>query len=170
MRCVVDTNVPVTANGRNPAAGAECEAACARALQGITTRGHVFVDDGRRIVEEYQNNLMPYGDSRAGNVFLKWLLTNEWNPTRVTHVALTPKVNDPGDFEELPPSPDGVHYDPSDRKFLAVAATHDEHPPILQAFDSKWWGWRQALAESGVEIHFLCPDEIAQKHREKMGS
>ena len=124
MRCVVDTNVPVTANGRNEAASPECVLACVRALQTITTRGHLFVDDRRRIIEEYQKNLSPYADPRAGNVFLKWLLTNEWNQTRVTHVALTPKADDPDDFAELPQPPPGVYYDPSDRKFLAVAAAH----------------------------------------------
>jgi len=52
-------------------------------------------------------------------------------------------------------------------EFLAVAAAHDEHPPILQSFDSKWWGWHAALARVGVAIHFLCEHEIADKHRVK---
>ena len=169
VRCVVDTDVAVTANGRNAAASPECMAACARALLEITSRGHVFVDDGRRIVGEYQNNLAMHGDPREGTAFLKWLLTNEWNPGRVTRVVLTPKPSDPDDFEELPQPPAGVCYDPSDRKFLAVAAAHADHPKILQALDSKWWGWREALEASGVAIHFLCPAEIARKHAEKMG-
>ena len=54
-------------------------------------------------------------------------------------------------------------------KFLAVAAAHEEHPPILQAFDSKWWGWRDALAQVGISVHFLCKHEIAEKHAAKMG-
>ncbi len=33
--------------------------------------------------------------------------------------------------------------------------------------DTKWWGWQEALAEVGVSIHFLCPQEIEKKHREK---
>lgn len=103
-----------------------------------------------------------------GNAFLKWLFTHEWNGARVTRVTLTPKAGDPEDFEELPPPPAGVYYDPSDRKFLAVAAAHDEHPPILQALDSKWWGWKDALAQQGVTLHFVCPAEIAKKHEEKM--
>ncbi len=81
---------------------------------------------------------------------------------------ITPKADDDEDFEELP-LPDGIEYDRSDRKFLAVAAAHAEHPPILQSFDSKWWGWRDALAKIGVTIRFLCEDDIAKKHREKLG-
>jgi hypothetical protein len=169
VRCVVDTNVLVTANGGNESASAECVAASARALQRVRDVGHVFLDAPGAIVAEYRNNLAPFGQPRPGNAFLKWLLTNEYNPARVTRVALTPVVEDPGGFQELPPPPDGVQYDPSDRKFLAVSAAHPEHPPILQALDSKWWGWTVALKGCGVSIHFLCPDEIAAKHREKLG-
>lgn len=64
--------------------------------------------------------------------------------------------------------PAGVRYDPSDRKFLAVAAAHPDRPPVLQALDSKWWGWRAALAPSDVTIHFVCLADIAAKHAETL--
>jgi hypothetical protein len=131
-------------------------------------RGHLFIDASGWIVEEYRNNLAPYGQPRPGNVFLKWLLTHEWGGTRVTRVTLTARAGD-GGFEELPPPPDGVRYDPADLKFLAVSAAHPEHPPVLQSLDTKWWGWREARDKAGVQIHFVCPDEIARKHAEKMG-
>jgi hypothetical protein len=83
-------------------------------------------------------------------------------------VTITPKPGDDENFAELPQPPEGTFYDRSDRKFLAVAAAHGEHPPILQAFDSKWWGWRESLAAIGVSLHFLCPDAIEAKHQEKM--
>lgn len=168
-RCVVDTNVLVTANGGNDAATPECAAACAASLRQLSTSGHVFIDTGGRIVEEYRHNLAPFGQPQAGNVFLKWLLTNEWNPTRVTRVPITPRAGSDEEFEELPPPP-GVRYDPSDRKFLAVSAAHPEHPPVLQALDSKWWGWKDALRRAGVAVEFLCPVEIARKHADKMGT
>ena len=80
------------------------------------------------------------------------------------------KRDDPEDFEELPVPDDGSVYDISDRKFLAVAAAHSLHPHLLQAFDSKWWGWQFSLAKCGVTIHFLCPTEIQAKYKKKMGS
>ena len=168
LRCVVDTNVAKTANNANPAAGGQCAAASASALHKIMTSGHVFVDEGGRIVGEYRNNLNAKGQPGAGDLFLKWLLTNEWGGNRVTRVTLTPSSHDDEDFEELPDPPSGVRYDPSDRKFLAVAAAHPEHPPILQALDSKWWGWRDALSAVGIQVHFLCESEIKEKHRQKM--
>jgi hypothetical protein len=169
MRCVVDTNVPVTANGGNGAASAECVNASARALQEVMTGGHLFIDADGWIVQEYRDNLSPYGQRGPGDAFFKWLLDHQWGGTRVTQVGVTPRSDDSGGFEELPLPAEGVRYDPADCKFLAVAAAHPEHPPVLQALDSKWWGWRGALEEAGVTIYFVCPEEIARKHEEKMG-
>jgi hypothetical protein len=169
LRRVVDTNVPVTANGAHEDASADCVAACGRALQQVMDGGHLFVDNAGSIAAEYRNNLAAFRDVRPGNVFLKWFLTNEWNPARVTHVTVSPRDGHPQEFAELPAPPDGVRYDPSDRIFLAVSAAHPEHPPVLQALDSKWWGWREALEAAEVTIDFVCPEEIAQKHAAKMG-
>lgn len=169
-RCVVDTNVAKTANGANAGASPRCVAWSAAALHAVMSLpGHLFVDDGGRIVREYRANLSAGGQPGPGDAFLKWVLTNEWSRTRITRVPITAKAGDPDDFEELPSPPDGVVYDRSDRKFLAVAAAHEDCPPILQSFDSKWWGWRAALARAGVAVHFLCEEEIAAKHRDKMG-
>lgn len=166
-RCVIDTNVAKTANAANDAASAECRAASARALQAVMKSGHAFIDDAGLIVAEYHANLRRSGEPGPGDAFFRWLLTHEWGSERVTRVKLTPREEDADDFEELPRPPYGVRYDPSDRKFLAVAAAHPERPPILQSFDSKWWGWRRALGELGVTVHFLCPREIAKKHAAK---
>jgi hypothetical protein len=167
--CVVDTNVATTANAINGGAPAACVVASARALQQVMTRGHLYIDAEKRIITEYRRNLSAKGQPGPGDAFLKWLLTHEWNDQQITRVPLTPKADDPEDFNELPAATDGTVYDPSDRKFLAVARAHPDHPPILQAFDSKWWGWQSALREISVNIYFLCPKEIAAKYHEKMG-
>lgn len=169
LRCVVDTNVATTANGANAEAPPSCVAASARALQRVMKGGHVFIDDERRILDEYHRNLSDRGQPGPGDAFLKWLLTHEWTQARVTRVSITPRDDEGGeDFEELPPASEGTFFDRSDRKFLAVAAAHPERPPVLQSFDSKWWGWRDALAKVGVTIYFLCQADIAKKHEEKM--
>ncbi len=170
---VVDTNVATTANGLNADAPPDCVAACGRALQHTMSRGHVYIDHGdgtSAIVAEYRQNLSAKGQPGPGDAFLKWLLSHEWGSQRVTRVAITPKADDSEDYEELPASNDGTVYDRSDRKFLAVAAAYPGHPPILQALDSKWWGWSAALEAISVSVHFLCPQAIEAKYREKMGS
>lgn len=169
LRCVVDTNVATTANGANDGAPPRCAAASGRALQEVMAKGHVFVDDEGRIVAEYRANLSARGQPGPGDAFMKWLLTHEWGGQRVTRVPLTDGEDDETAFRELPCPPEGVHYDRSDRKFLAVAAAHPDHPAVLQSFDSKWWGWRDALRAAGVTLHFLCRTDIAAKHRAKMG-
>jgi hypothetical protein len=131
--------------------------------------GHVFLDNGGEIVAEYCRHLSRKGEPGPGDAFLKWLLQHEWGGQRVTRVSITAKPDDPENFEELPVPDEGTAYDRSDRKFLAVAAAHAEHPHILQSFDSKWWGWQESLAKCGVTIHFLCKDEIKGKYEEKMG-
>lgn len=169
LRCVVDTNVMTTANGANLGAPAACRQSSAKALQAVMADGHVFIDDAGRIVSEYRRNLSSRGQPEPGDAFFRWLLTHEWNDKKVTHVAITSTEDDDEDFEELPSPPKGLRYDRSDRKFLAVAAAHPDRPPILQSFDSKWWGWQAALAKIGVTIHFLCEHDIAGKYRKKMG-
>jgi hypothetical protein len=132
------------------------------------TSGHLFIDAHQLILREYRSGLGSGREPGPGHAFVRWVLTNEWSQ-KVTRVPLTPRTVEGEDYEELPPPPEGVRYDPSDRKFLAVAAAHREKPPVLQALDSKWWGWRQHLEAAGVKVRFLCPDEIQPIYQRKMG-
>jgi len=61
-----------------------------------------------------------------------------------------------------------VFFDRSDRKFVAVANAHPAKPPILQSTDSKWWGWKDALHEVGITVHFLCPEYVQTLYAEKI--
>jgi hypothetical protein len=63
-----------------------------------------------------------------------------------------------------------TYFDNSDRKFIAVANAHPDKPPVLQATDSKWWGWKEALNDVGIIAHFLCPDYVQKKYEKKMES
>ncbi|MBI5446419.1 MAG: hypothetical protein HY900_35045, partial [Deltaproteobacteria bacterium] len=168
MVCVVDTNVGIAANEKS-SASLTCVLTCVAALREVMTSGHIVIDDSWRIIGEYKRELLPDGQPGVGDLFLKWVLTNQWNPDRCTMVSITPKADDPEDFEEFPVHKGLTKFDRSDRKFVAVAAAHPAAPPILEATDSKWWGWKGALAECGIEVRFLCPAEIRQKYREKMG-
>ena len=169
VRCVIDTNVVATAEGANAAASGSCRVASAQALQAVMKNGHLFMDAAGLILTEYLG-VVGGGQPEAGGAFVRWVLQNQWAQSAVTRVAITGQTGAATGFEELPAPTGGVAYDPSDEKFLAVAAAHPEHPPVLQALDSKWWGWRDSLRNCGVSVHFLCPDEIEAKHGEKMGA
>jgi hypothetical protein len=168
VRCVVDTNVIATADGSNPAAGARCRVASAEALLALMMTGHLFIDAAGLIVAEYLR-AVGSGQPEAGGAFVRWVLQNQWVDSKVTRVVITPSVGAATGFCELPAPTPGTTYDPADEKFLAVAAAHVERPPVLQAFDSKWWGWQDSLEASGITVHFLCPGEIKSKFDAKAG-
>ena len=161
--CVVDTNVAVVANNKGSSAGPACIRACTQALDELTRSGRIAIDDSWRIIREYQQNLSDRGQPGAGNVFLKWLLTNRKNPQRCIQVPITPTDGNGEDYVEFPHDPALVDFDPADRKFVAVAVASDGPAPILQAVDRPWWHAREALSEAGVAIAFLCQEEIAQQ-------
>ncbi|WP_395857681.1 hypothetical protein [Cystobacter fuscus] len=131
--------------------------------------GHLVIDDKFRILNEYKHKLSPTGQPGVGDAFLKWVLNNQANPTRCTRVELSPRPEDPRDFEEFPRDESLSGFDPSDRKFVAVSCAHPDTPHILQATDSKWWGLKEELANRGVRVHFLCPEHIEELHKRKSG-
>ncbi|MGA6926761.1 MAG: hypothetical protein WBY88_13820 [Desulfosarcina sp.] len=103
--------------------------------------------------------------NRVGDRFMKWVHDNRWKFPETDRVPITKNGKSYDQF----PDHDGLSdFDNSDRKFVAVANAHHAKPPILQATDSKWWGWKDALDEVGVSVHFLCPDYIKGKYLEKM--
>ena len=58
MPVIVDTNVPLAANGKSDADD-ECLLACTRAISNIIDDGHIVLDDDWRIIGEYLNKLSP---------------------------------------------------------------------------------------------------------------
>ncbi|MFO0726480.1 MAG: hypothetical protein U1E65_22025 [Myxococcota bacterium] len=167
MTVVVDTNVILIANGQHQDVSALCGAACATTLHGVVQSGRVAIDDGYRILNEYQNKAAPFQGKRPGDAFLKWLLRNVANPARCDQVAL--REHDIRGFESFPEDARLANFDPPDRKFVAVAAAHSDKPPILQAADSKWLDWAAQLNASGVVVEFLCPDDIQAFDDKKKG-
>jgi hypothetical protein len=155
---VVDTNVLLVANRQHKDVSEACIDCCATRLHGIVQSGRVAIDDGYRILNEYQNKTEPYAGKRVGDAFLKWLLRNNANPQRCEQVGLVEHTK--RGFESFPDDARLEQFDHPDRKFVAVAALHPAEPPILQAADSKWLGWAPALKDHGVKIDFLCPTDI----------
>jgi len=161
MMVVVDTNVAVVANRRSEQASANCVRMCEQRLRRIT-RGtdRLVLDDQRRIIREYQHNLRTEGQRGIGDNFFIWVLTNWKNPRRCRLVTITQVGNNETDFQEFPSDPALQGFDPSDRKFVAVALAHLQCPPILQAVDSKWWDMKEALERNNVQVEFLCPYDM----------
>lgn len=155
---VIDTNVLAVANGAHAHVSPTCVRACVEHLQRARQGCVIVLDDRYRILREYLRNANANGGRRAGDAFLKWLLQNKANPARVHYVSLTELSKD--SFVEFPDATLQPTFDPSDRKFPAVANAHPGKPTIWQAVDSKWLAWWQPLAAAGVQVMFLCPADI----------
>ena len=160
MRAVVDTNVPVVANGKSAQASAKCVQTCAARLRELTEAGTLVIDDRWLILKEYMANLRSSGQPGSGDAFLKWVLTNYRNSERCEMVSITPTDAESSDFKEFPISAGRASFHGKDRKFVAVSVAHLDHPPIFQAVDAKWWLMRDALQEAGVNVDFLCSDDM----------
>jgi hypothetical protein len=154
---VIDTNVLLVAEGMHPDVSADCVRACVAMLEAIRRSGTIVLDDGYRILREYQNKLSVNRSKRVGAAFLKWLMQHQ-RTSRVEYVSLTEL---PGScFKEFPVAALQAVFDPPDRKFPAVANAHVAKPPVLQAADCKWLDWWQPLAAAGVNVEFLCPPDV----------
>ena len=153
---VVDTNVLIVANGKSHQASGNCALRCGQKLEEIKQNHVLILDDGWLIIGEYSNKLSSTGQPGLGDKFLKWVFENHTNPQRCEKVKIIPTME--GSFAEFPDDESLSKFDSSDRKFAAVALTHPEKPPILNAVDSDWKDFETAFKDIGITIIFLCPD------------
>jgi hypothetical protein len=163
---VIDTNVPIVANGKNTHADPACIIACIDALSAIYSVGMVVIDDGMRILDEYMRYLSMGGEPGAGDVFMKWVWSIQADESQCERVPLTQRHHGSAeDFIEFPDDPELAAFDPSDRKFVAVALSSENAPTVLNAVDSDWAEYHRALSNNGVTIRFLCPQHVCPKPR-----
>ncbi len=157
---VIDTNVPVVANGQCPQASLACAKACIATLLRAVRQHIVVADRGLRIFAEYRNYLSLSGQPGVGDMFYKHVWQNQANPEYCKLVDIHPTDADENNFQEFPDAPELAGFDPSDRKFVAAALASGLNPPVLNAVDSDWWNFRAALAVNGVTVEFLCPNQF----------
>lgn len=160
---VIDTNVPVVANGRTAQAGPDCVLACLEALESAANDGPIVLDDGLRILGEYMGKLSMSGQPGAGDSFMKWIWQNQANPCRCERVHIAPGAGGAEDYKEFPDDPALAGFDPSDRKFAAVALGSRHEPRVLNAVDTDWWDYRRPLERHGVRVEFLCPQLMGSR-------
>ena len=164
-KCVVDTNVPKTANlAINPGRSAvphTCVLACVEAVEHVIKKRGLIIDAGDEIFAEYRGQLAMRGQPGVGDSFMKWAHDNRWGLSDCQRVKITKSG---ASYREFPGNAGLDDFDLSDRKFIAVANAHPDKPPVLQATDSEWWGWKDVLQNAGVRVHFLCPEYVKNKY------
>jgi hypothetical protein len=157
---VIDTNVIYVANGWADQASESCRRACIDFLESIKDgRAPIVIDTGGSILSEYLS-----ARSRAqpgvGDRFVQWVINVQGDDDRCERVSIRTSNNDRA-WEEFPADPSlfGFHWD--EQKFVTVALTSERRPTIVNAVDSDWAQYADALRSTGVDILCLCPDIVA---------
>ncbi|MGQ0444995.1 MAG: hypothetical protein ACT4O2_07695 [Beijerinckiaceae bacterium] len=155
VRYVVDTNVPIVANGGARSrtderiASPECRIKAIEFLELVVTRGRIILDLGGEIQAEYMRHLNARGQPGVGDRFLQIILNSA--PKRVERVELG-KTD--GEFDDFPSDPKLAAFDRSDRKF--VAAGRKAKASIANATDSDWLDYRDTLLANNIRVRFIC--------------
>jgi len=161
---IVDTNVAKAANREADHVGAQCVAASMEALKEVRSECVVLLDKQGLILGEYIDSGLAFaGRPGVGSAFFKWVFDNQANDAHCEKVAITPTRDNGESFAEFPNDPDLVGFDRDDRKFVAVALASGCDPSILNATDTDWWDYRDALHRNGVRVQFLCPQAMHRR-------
>lgn len=160
---IVDTNVPLVTKlpDGHPQ---ELVDACEELLESIMEQDLVVVtDDGGEIVEEYFHKLSRSGQDTLGDIFAKWVFNRRcwWD------ASAKPDIEPQGDCIYGVLAGDHDDFDPSDRKFIAVAKVSGA--PIHQATDTKWLDWGDALRRHNVVVRYVHEPSIRAAYQEKFG-
>ncbi|MYF56609.1 hypothetical protein F4225_12895 [Candidatus Poribacteria bacterium] len=162
---IVDTNVLVIANGEADHASLDCIEHCQNRLETILSRPEkVVIDDGWRILGEYDDNTKPNTRKGVGDLFVKTLMQNQGNPNICSLVHITSLKGNGTDFQEFPTDNALSGFDPDDRKFIAVTLAYQqdtgETATILLAIDRGWLQFTNALVIHGFTIDLICKKDI----------
>ncbi len=156
---IVDVNVAIVANGKSEQADARCQLSCIRSLRNVQQH-MICLDDGSRIFTEYLAHLSMSGQPGVGDEFMEWLNQNRYTPSVCERVKI--RKHPERGFEEFPDDPALTAFDPSDRKYAAVARASRHSPRILNAVDSDWRDYESELLGHGINVSELCPQNLRE--------
>ena len=171
---IIDTNVICEAANTNYASMDDLRACCARNCARFinhfihSAESRIAMDTHYEIMIEYERNAPRPGTENPAAYFMLWFYDYlaKMSPEDLIDTQKTGE-NQYGTF---PSDKRLSDFDPADRKFIAVANAHPEHPPIVEGTDCKWWGYKEVLAEHGILIDFLCEEYIKDAYQKKMGN
>lgn len=149
-RYVVDTNVPIVANGGDANIAIDCRIAAIELLQEALGKGIIYLDTSGEIQLEYSQYLSPRGQPGVGDRFYLEVINS--HPDKVARIEVHKRPD--GEFEDLPQPIIDAGFDPSDRKFAAVAIKADAH--VYNAVDPDWIEHRAVIEANGIPIILLC--------------
>ena len=150
-RCVIDTNVPIVANGRldNPdkPVSLGCRENAIKFLQHVREAGIVLLDREGAIRQEYRKSLRPSGQPGVGDRFYRGILDRR----NIEEIDLLVKD---GVYQDLPQEIVDARFDEDDRKFAALAKK--AKVPVVNAVDKGWLDHIELLRKHGIRVCFVC--------------
>ena len=149
---IVDTNVPVVANGQNPDVADACIDACKLFIAGIPGKRVVLLDTADEIRAEYAQALRNGRPYQLGDQFLLFVYQHQYDSRHVRRVDL-PKHPDDA-FVDFPAARELATFDRADRKFAALA--RKTGIAVTNATDSDWADHAPVLNAHGISVEFLC--------------
>ena len=150
-RYVIDTNVPIVANGRQNSDGGkqysiDCREKAGRFVKYVLESGTPLVDGDGAILCEYRKNL---DSSRQGigDLFYREILQRG-----IAERIDLPKKGK--EYQDVPQEIIRAGFHRKDRKFVALAKK--ENVPVVVAVDSGWPAHFPLLQRHGVCVWFVC--------------
>lgn len=147
---VIDTNVPIVANGDSQGVTIDCRIAAVELLQRAVDKGVIFLDSAGVIQAQYRSYLSPRGQPGVGDRFYLEVMNSD--PSKVARVDV--ERNEDGQYADLTQEIATSAFDQADRVFVAVA--RKSNSPVYNAVDSDWVEHRGIIEDSGISIVFLC--------------
>ena len=116
-KCIVDTNVPKTANlaldpTTIPQELTGCVLACVEAVDNVVKQGGLVLDSSDEIFTEYRSNLSLSGQPGVGDGLMKWVHDNRWKFPDVDRVTITRNGDS---YDEFPNQDSLIQFDNSAR-------------------------------------------------------
>jgi hypothetical protein len=155
---IIDTNVPVVANGKDTHASVECQLKASARLKQAHDKEIILLDSLNLIFAEYKGHLSFSGQPGLGDAFFKHLYNNIANVEAVVRVEITELGSGWRLFSEVPDDPRLETFDRDDQKFVAVAmASEHNKRTIVNAVDNDdWEPIRVVLTENGIDLEHVC--------------
>lgn len=158
-KIIMDTNVAVKAATLERDCRDEeldVQEKCIKFIGGFVNNpeSKLVLDMDYEIIREYRKRIPT--NTALGKIFWRWFNTYIGQISLDDMVKLA-KDSD-GNYIMFPLEDRTEAFDISDRKFVALARAHSEHPPIVEATDGKWLGFKDVFEEYGVHIEFLDMD------------
>jgi hypothetical protein len=156
VKCfVVDTNVAIVANGQSERPEEkpptiQCRKAAVIFLMELLASSKILLDLDGEAQGEYRTYLNPRGQPGVGDRFYLEVINSA--PDRVERIDL-PRRED-GEYADLPQALIDVGFDPSDRKFAALA--NKARASVANATDSDWVNDAMTLQACGISVQNLC--------------